>query len=172
MDTLLSLSSTLFGGRTASVATTARTAVATAPGGLAGDTVVFSEQALALARTLVAASNAAVASNAGMTATAAVASNAGAAAAGGSLGLGTHERNSVGASHGADSLKRMIKNIQAQITTVEHSAMSADEKKAKLFDLRSELARVQQEYQKAALNGVGGIPRSGTPAEGMGASLT
>ena len=50
--------------------------------------------------------------------------------------------------------------------------MSAAEKKAKLFDLRTELARVEQEYQKASLNGVGGIPRSGTPAEGMGSSLT
>ena len=91
MDTLLSLSNTLLGGQTASVAAAVRTAAATtAQGDLAGDTATFSEQALALARTLVAASNAAVASNAGMTATAAVASNAGTAATGNSLGLGTH----------------------------------------------------------------------------------
>ena len=90
-----------------------------------------------------------------------------------SLGLGVSDDGSGdGTSKDMQSLKKMIENIQQQIQTVEKSSLGRKEKENKLANLRSELARAQQEYQKAVLDGVGGIPRSGTPAQGMGSSLT
>ena len=172
MDTIYSLSDMGGLGRTIGSATgNPDRTTAGAGAATAGDLVTFSEQGLALARTLTAASNATIASNAAAGAT--TASNAGTPIIAHSLGLGVSgDGSGDGTSKDMQSLKQMIENIKQQIQTVEKSSMGDKEKENKLSNLRSELAQAQQEYQKAVLDGVGGIPRSGTPAEGMGASLT
>lgn len=174
MDTLLSLSGMALGGQgiagTAELA--ARTAASADANEGSGDVVTFSAQARALSRTLVVASNAALASNASA-AGGAIASNGGMPLPVHSLGLGVTDDGSDGSgAKDLQSLKQMIQNIKDQIQTVEKSSLSQKEKENKLMNLRSELARAQEEYQKAVLDGVGGIPRTGTPAQGMGSSLT
>lgn len=173
MDTILSLSGMDGLGRTIGGAAGNPDRPATgADAATAGDLVTFSAQARALARALPAASNATIASNAAMGGEAA-ASNAGTPRIVHSLGLGVTDDGSDGSdAKDLQSLTQMIQNIKDQIQTVEKSSLAQKEKENKLVNLRSELARAQEEYQKAVLDGVGGIPRTGTPAQGMGSSLT